>query len=119
MRISDWSSDVCSSDLILTADPRTASEPPPWIGVDELDEYSVNLSARAWVGIADYSQYRADLLHRVKEAFDLEGIAIPYPHAGETSKGAIELRFPPLQPDREPTAGPARLHAGGGAGRER
>ncbi|MBB5705968.1 mechanosensitive ion channel family protein [Sphingopyxis panaciterrulae] len=90
---------------ILTADPRTASEPPPWIGVDELGEYSVNLSARAWVGIADYFQYRADMLHRVKEAFDREGIDIPYPHAVEMSKGEIELRLPPIKPAPEPHVG--------------
>src|SRR3546814_15946190 len=52
---------------ILTADPRTASEPPPWIGVHALHEYSVNLSALARVGIAASFPYRSHLLPMVHE----------------------------------------------------
>src|SRR3546814_16603186 len=43
---------------VMTADPRTASEPPPGIGVHELGAYSVNFSAPAGVGLADYFHNR-------------------------------------------------------------
>jgi small conductance mechanosensitive channel len=82
----------------MTGDPRVAADPAPWFGVDSLGEYSVNISARVWTATADYFQYRADMLHAVKEAFDREGIDLPYPHSVEISKGEIELRLPPIKP---------------------
>jgi len=90
---------------VMAADPRTASDPPPWFGVDSLGDYSVNISARAWTKTEDYFQYRADMLHWVKEAFDREGIEIPYPHGVEISKGEIELRLPPIKPQPGQIAG--------------
>ncbi|SBV33834.1 Mechanosensitive ion channel family protein [uncultured Sphingopyxis sp.] len=87
---------------VLMADPRTRTEPPIWIGVDNLGEYSVDISVRAWTSIDDYFQYRADMLQWVKEAFDREGIDIPYPHGVEISKGEIELRMPPIKPPSQP-----------------
>lgn len=92
----------------MGADRRVAAAPPPWFGVQTLDEYSVNISARVWIGIDDYLQFRADMLHWVKEAFDREGIDIPYPHAVEMSKGEIELRMAPIKPAREPAIADGR-----------
>jgi small-conductance mechanosensitive channel len=34
----------------------------------------------------------------VKEAFDREGIEMPYPHAVEMSKGEVAARTPPIKP---------------------
>lgn len=83
---------------IMTSDPRAASEPPPWFGVDSLGDSSVNLSARVWVVTDVYFGYRTDMLKLVKEAFDREGIEIPYPHAVQISKGEVDLRSPPIKP---------------------
>jgi len=95
---------------VMSDDPRTLQDPPLWFGADNLGEYSVDISARAWIAVDDYLQYRADMIHRVKEAFDAEGIDIPYPHAVEMSKGEIELRLPPMKPHTQ--AAIARLAAG-------
>lgn len=92
---------------VMRADGRTVAEPPIWIGVEELGEYAVGISARAWVRVADYLQYRADMLQWVKEAFDREGIDIPYPHGVEISKGEIELRMPPIKPSPTEGSNPA------------
>ena len=87
---------------VMAGDLRTAADPPIWIGVQNLGEYSVDISARSWITTDDYFQYRADMLHWVKEAFDREGIDIPYPHSVEISKGEIELRMPPIKPQPDP-----------------
>ena len=51
-----------------------------WSGVHELKDWSVLLRLRAWVPARDFIQIRADILKSMKQAFDKEGIEIPYPH---------------------------------------
>lgn len=82
---------------IIERDARTLLSPPVWIGVESLGDFSVNISARAWIKTGDYLDYRADLIKAAKEAFDREGIEMPYPHAVEMSKGEIERRDPPMK----------------------
>jgi small conductance mechanosensitive channel len=82
----------------MTGDPRAATEPPAWFGVEALADSSVNLSARVWVSTDAYFGYRTDMLKLVKEAFDREGIEIPYPHAVQISKGEVPLRAAPIKP---------------------
>lgn len=89
---------------VMGDDPRTIHDPPLWFGAEKLGDFAVDISARAWIAVDDYLQYRADMIHRVKEAFDAEGIEIPYPHAVEISKGEIELRLPPIKPRSHPEA---------------
>jgi small conductance mechanosensitive channel len=82
----------------MTGDPRAATEPPAWFGVEALADSSVNLSARVWVSTDAYFGYRTDMLKLVKEAFDREGIEILYPHAVQISKGEVPLRAAPIKP---------------------
>jgi small-conductance mechanosensitive channel len=51
-----------------------------WTGVHALADSSVKLRLRAWVATSDFVQIRADLFKAVKQAFDREGISIPFPH---------------------------------------
>lgn len=64
---------------IVDADSRCLKDPAPTIGVIELGDNSVNLVCRPWVNSADYWPLRFDLMERVKERFDAEGISIPFP----------------------------------------
>jgi small conductance mechanosensitive channel len=64
---------------IMAADPRVLKEPEPQIAVAELADSSVNLVVRPWVQKADYWGVKFDLTRRFKEAFDREGIEIPFP----------------------------------------
>ncbi len=64
---------------ILAADERVLKDPAPQIAVSELADSSVNFVVRPWVNKADYWAVKFDLTQRIKEAFDREGIEIPFP----------------------------------------
>lgn len=54
-------------------------EPAPIIKVSTLGDSSVNLIVRPWVRTEDYWNTYWDLTKLVKQAFDREGITIPFP----------------------------------------
>ncbi|WP_299348440.1 mechanosensitive ion channel domain-containing protein [uncultured Shimia sp.] len=62
------------------ADSRVLTDPEPWLRVTNLGDSSVDITARVWCSAADYWDLRFDLTKAVKEAFDRDGISIPYPH---------------------------------------
>lgn len=64
---------------IIQADERILDDPAPTIAVADLADSSVNINVRPWVKTGDYWKVRADLLEKVKLAFDEAGISIPYP----------------------------------------
>jgi small conductance mechanosensitive channel len=63
---------VFKHDLVL-------AEPAPVIAVNELADSSVNFIVRPWVKSGDYWTVHADLIEKIKLAFDEKGISIPYP----------------------------------------
>jgi len=65
---------------VVAAEPRFLAEPPAQVVTKTLADSSVNLEIRAWVKQADYFGVRFDLLTAIKDAFDAEGVSIPYPH---------------------------------------
>ena len=64
---------------IMRQDERILAYPAPAVAVGELADSSVNFNVRPWVKSADYWPVRADMLEKVKLAFDANGISIPYP----------------------------------------
>ena len=64
---------------IMQQDERILSDPAPGIALGELADSSVNFNVRPWVKNEDYWPVRADLLERIKLAFDANGISIPFP----------------------------------------
>lgn len=64
---------------IVTADERVLADPAPLIALGELADSSVNINVRPWVKTEDFWPVRADLLERIKLAFDEQGITIPFP----------------------------------------
>lgn len=64
---------------ILDEDERILSDPAPQIAVSELADSSVNLVVRPWVKSGDYWGTKFDLTRKIKEAFDENGIEIPFP----------------------------------------
>ena len=69
-----------------SADARVLSDPEPWVRVTNLGDSSVDLTARIWCVADDYWDLKFTLTKAVKEAFDAQGISIPYPHQVEIRK---------------------------------
>ena len=73
---------------VARADSRVLEDPESWVRLTNLGESSVDITARLWCKSDDYWDLKFDLTKRIKEAFDREGISIPYPHSVEISKSA-------------------------------
>lgn len=64
---------------LIKEDTRILSDPPVNIAVSELADSSVNFVVRPWVKRQDYWGVKCDLTRKIKEAFDENGIEIPFP----------------------------------------
>jgi len=64
---------------LLDASAKVVADPKPVIAVNELGDSAVSLVVRPWCGKADYWPLRFELMRSIKEAFDAEGIEIPFP----------------------------------------
>jgi small conductance mechanosensitive channel len=64
---------------IIEADSRIATEPAPFLVVGELADSSVNLIVRVWCDRDNYWPVKFDLTKAFKEAFDAQGVTIPFP----------------------------------------
>jgi small conductance mechanosensitive channel len=64
---------------LIKEDTRILPDPPATIAVSELADSSVNFVVRPWVKKEDYWGVKFDLTRKIKEAFDENGIEIPFP----------------------------------------
>jgi small conductance mechanosensitive channel len=64
---------------LMEADERVLKDPKPRVMVDSFGDSSVNILCRPWVKTDDYWDVRWDFLKSVKQAFDREGVVIPFP----------------------------------------
>ena len=64
---------------ILSAEERVLDEPAPALLLMELGDSSVNIAVRPWVKSGDYWVVRSDLLERIKNVLEQNGMSIPYP----------------------------------------
>ena len=79
-----YDDDIDKAIKIITdtaaAHPHVLSEPAaPWAKVVTLNESSVDIQSRAWCKSEHYWDVMFDLNKSIKEAFDKNGITIPYP----------------------------------------
>ena len=72
----------------LSADARVHADPEIFTAVVAHGESSVDIAARVWVNTGDYWGVHFDAMKNVKEAFDKNGISIPYPHRVNIAKKA-------------------------------
>ena len=72
---------IAESAIIDTimADPRSLSDPEPFIQVNNMNASSVDFLVRVWCARNDYFQYQADMTRKVKEALDSAEVEIPFP----------------------------------------
>lgn len=67
-------------------DARVHKDPEPWARVVNLGDSSVDIGVRLWCDAADYWELKFHMTKAVKEAFDAQGVSIPYPHSVEIQK---------------------------------
>ncbi|GAA6209414.1 mechanosensitive ion channel [Cognatishimia sp. WU-CL00825] len=88
----DYGDDIEKAKAIIArladADERVLSDPEAWVRVTNLGDSSVDITARVWCAAADYWELKFALTQAVKEAFDAEGVSIPYPHVVELKRNA-------------------------------
>ena len=63
----------------IMSDPRSKTDPAPFIQVNNLGDFSVDFLVRVWCDASEFFQYQADMKRAVKEALDAGGIDIPFP----------------------------------------
>ncbi len=64
---------------VLKANKKVLSDPAPIVAVANLGDSSVDLLVRPWVKTSDYWTTKWELTQKIKEAFDKDGISIPFP----------------------------------------
>jgi small conductance mechanosensitive channel len=64
----------------LNADARVHTDPAVFTAVSAHGASSIDIVCRAWCATGDYWGVYFDAMKNVKEAFDANGISIPYPH---------------------------------------
>ncbi|WP_353959187.1 mechanosensitive ion channel family protein [Lutimonas halocynthiae] len=64
---------------LFKEDKRILTDPASFVGLSEMADSSVNLTARAWVKGEDYWDVFFDINEKTYNAFNAEGISIPFP----------------------------------------
>jgi small conductance mechanosensitive channel len=64
---------------VVKADDRVLEDPLPEVWLGSFGESSINILCRPWVKTADYWHVYWDLNKAIKQAFDANGIQIPFP----------------------------------------
>jgi small conductance mechanosensitive channel len=64
---------------LLKSDPRIHQDPAPFVKIGTLNDSSVDFTIRVWCSAADYWDIKFDTTRSVKDAFDKNGIDIPFP----------------------------------------
>ena len=86
----DYSDDIDKAMEVikstLGADARIHKDPEIFTAVAAHGSSSVDIVTRVWVNTGDYWGVHFDAMKSVKEAFDKNGISIPYPHQVNVEK---------------------------------
>lgn len=64
---------------LIEADDRILKDPEPFVAVSELGDSSVNFAVRVWVNVSDYWGVFFDMQEKIYNAFNKEGLNIPFP----------------------------------------
>ena len=77
-------------ESVARNNPLCLEEPEPYILFQTFGDSSINITLGIWFGKANYTAVKNSVFVEIKEAFDREGIEIPFPHisvyAGEASQ---------------------------------
>ncbi len=98
-----YSANLKQASAVLTgvaeAHGKVLPDPVPWAGVTNLLDSAVEVTLQAWVEVDDWWQVKADLVQGGKEALDLAGVEIPFPHQ-------VAVAYEPPAPGPDPVKKP-------------
>ena len=90
---------------VADAHPRILANDDTWVGIHALASSSVQVRLRAYVATPEFIDVRADVTKAVKEAFDANGVTIPFQHvayvpykAPGSDTGDTATARPPMTP---------------------
>lgn len=64
---------------VMKTNPLVLAEPEPVVWIKGLGDSSVDLAVRPWARNEDFWQMRSEILEQIKDAYDTNGIEIPFP----------------------------------------
>ncbi len=85
-------------DIVLS-NPKTIPNPPPLIRVMSYGDNALMLKLRVWVSKENLGELRYDVLEQIKDAFDREGISIPYQQVDVRLVHTASDKVPPEKPE--------------------
>jgi len=64
---------------ILAANPRVLKDPSPFVGITNLGDFSIQITIKPWVKIADYNPAQVEIYEAILNQFRANKIEIPFP----------------------------------------
>jgi small conductance mechanosensitive channel len=64
---------------ILAANPRVLKEPAPFVGISALGDFSIQITIKPWVKVADYNPAQVEIYEAILNKFRASKIEIPFP----------------------------------------
>ncbi|HEY5233568.1 MAG TPA: mechanosensitive ion channel domain-containing protein [Verrucomicrobiae bacterium] len=64
---------------ILAANPRVLKDPLPFIGIAALGDFSIQITIKPWVKVADYNPAQVEIYEAILNQFRANKIEIPFP----------------------------------------
>ena len=83
----------------VLANPKTIPEPAPLIRIMNYGDSAILIKLRVWVSKDDLWELRYDVLEQIKDAFDREGISIPYQQVDVRMVTPSSPKVPPAKPE--------------------
>jgi len=77
---------------VIATHPFALKSPAPSVFVDNLGDNSVNLTAYIWAPARNWWDVRTDLLWKIKQALEANGIERPFPQRTLTFADGLEVR---------------------------
>ena len=64
---------------ILAANPRVLKDPAPFVGISALGDFSIQITVKPWVKVADYNPAQIEIYEAILDKFRANKIEIPFP----------------------------------------
>jgi small conductance mechanosensitive channel len=64
---------------ILDRNPRVLKDPAPVVGINALEDSSINISVKPWVNVPDFTATQLELYQTIVEQFRGRRVEIPFP----------------------------------------